>query len=134
MAVAERPLDENAILRQWHSRLDGLLSAAIPRCSQFSTLIAIYLSVAPARLRSVSSHSWRVSFEGTGRANTTANCAALKPDRDIHEIGKRVTGGDRHRHGRSWEHGVRDRYVNLVESYEERRCPGEEDPSLFASE
>ena len=48
--MAERPLDENAILRQWHSRLDGLLSAAIPRCSQFSTLIAIYPSVAPAEV------------------------------------------------------------------------------------
>ena len=81
------------------------------------------MTTGQSRSHSVSSHSWQVSFAGTGRANTTANCAALKPDRDIHEIGKRVAGGDRDGHGRSWERGVRDRYINLVESYEERRCP-----------
>ena len=48
--MAERPLDENAILRQWHSRLDGLLSAATPQFSQFQRLSRFILSMAPAEV------------------------------------------------------------------------------------
>ena len=75
-----------------------------------------------------------MSFEAGGRADSEVGQAARRVNRDIYEIGKRIAGGDRDRYGRSWEHGVRDRYINLVESYKERRCPGEEDSSLLASE
>ena len=97
-------------------------------------LTAIRLSVAPARLRSVGSHSWRVSFEAGGRADSEVGQAALRVNRDIYEIGERVAGGDRDWYGWTWEHGVGNRYVDLVESHEKRRCSREEDPSLFASE